>query len=59
MVAPNKYHVEAYNIAYELEEHVIQKLEPGQKISDVYESGVRWLEKKKPNMLDNMTKSFG
>lgn len=59
MVAPNKHHIEAYNVAYELEEFIIQKLEPGTKIADVYDAGVKWLEKKKPDMMENMTKSFG
>ncbi|XP_055357882.1 FACT complex subunit SPT16-like [Paramacrobiotus metropolitanus] len=59
MVAPTKYHVEAYNVAYDLEEYIIKKMEPGVKLCDIYEAGVKWLEKKKPDMVDHMTKSFG
>jgi nucleosome binding factor SPN SPT16 subunit len=59
MVAPTKSQLDAYNIAYDLEELVIKKLEPGVKLSDVYSAGIRWLKAKKPEFVDNLKKSFG
>ncbi|GAU95532.1 hypothetical protein RvY_07133 [Ramazzottius varieornatus] len=59
MVSPTKSHLEAYNIAYELEEFLIKKMEPGQRISDVYDAGVKWLTTKRPEFVDNVSKNFG
>lgn len=48
-----------YNFLLNLEEEVLKKLQAGIKLSEVYESGHDYVKKEKPNLLDNLTKSFG
>ncbi|KAF4519024.1 hypothetical protein B566_EDAN009787 [Ephemera danica] len=43
----------------ELEEHLLTKLQAGVKLSELYESGVEFVQKSKPNLLDNFTKNWG
>ncbi|CAH0557604.1 unnamed protein product [Brassicogethes aeneus] len=48
-----------YNFLVQLEEEVLKKMQAGTKISEVYEAGVDYLKKEKPQLLDNLTKNFG
>ncbi|OQV21600.1 FACT complex subunit spt16 [Hypsibius exemplaris] len=59
MVAPTKSQLACYDIAYELEEHIVKKLTAGARLCDVYEAGIAWLREKKPDLLENVKKNFG
>ncbi|XP_063359714.1 FACT complex subunit spt16 [Cydia amplana] len=48
-----------YNFLLNLEEEVMKKLVAGAKLSAVYEAGLELAKKEKPNLVDNLTKSFG
>lgn len=48
-----------YNFLITIEEEIIKKLVANTKLSDVYEAGVNFVKKEKPNLLDNLTKNFG
>lgn len=48
-----------YNFLVNLEEVVIKELTAGTKLSDVYEAGVNYVKKEKPNLIENLTKNFG
>lgn len=42
-----------------MEEEILKKLTSGTKLSDVYETGVKFVKDQKPSMLDHLTKNFG
>lgn len=48
-----------YNFLLQLEEEILKKLVAGTKLSDVYETGVKFVKDEKPDMLDHLTKNFG
>ena len=48
-----------YNFLTNLEEEVLKKLMSGTKLCDVYEVGVNYVKKEKPNLLENLTRNFG
>lgn len=48
-----------YNFLLNIEEEVMKKLVSGAKLSAVYEAGLELAKKEKPNLVDNLTKSFG
>lgn len=48
-----------YNFLVDLEEELIKILQAGVKLCDVYQGGVDYTKKEKPNLIDNLTKSFG
>lgn len=48
-----------YNFLLELEEEILKKLVAGTKLCDVYESGIKFAKKEKPNLTENLTKIFG
>nr|XP_022905193.1 FACT complex subunit spt16-like [Onthophagus taurus] len=48
-----------YNFLLNLEEEVLKKLTNGTKLCDVYESGLAYVKKEKPNLVENLTKNFG
>lgn len=48
-----------YNFLLQLEEEILKKLVSGTKISEVYETGVKYVKDEKPEMLDHLTKNFG
>ena len=50
---------ENYNFLLQLEEEVLLKLTAGKKLSEVYETGVKFVKDQKPAMLDHLTKNFG
>lgn len=48
-----------YNFLITIEEEIIKKLVANTKLSEVYEAGVSFVKKEKPNLLENLTKNFG
>lgn len=59
LVNPTDKVQEHYNFVLNMEEELIKKLVPGAKLNEVYESGVAFAKKEKPDLIDNLTKSFG
>ncbi|OWR42080.1 FACT complex subunit spt16 isoform X2 [Danaus plexippus] len=48
-----------YNFLLNLEEEVMKHLVSGAKLSAVYEAGLALAKKEKPELVDNLTKTFG
>ncbi|XP_050666094.1 FACT complex subunit spt16 isoform X2 [Leptidea sinapis] len=48
-----------YNFLVNLEEEVMKNLVAGAKLSAVYEAGLAMAKKEKPELVDNLNKSFG
>ncbi|XP_066141627.1 FACT complex subunit spt16 [Euwallacea fornicatus] len=48
-----------YNFLLQFEEELLKKLQAGVKLSEVYEAGLSYVKKEKPNLVDNLTKNFG
>ncbi|XP_049866709.1 FACT complex subunit spt16 isoform X2 [Pectinophora gossypiella] len=48
-----------YNFLLNLEEEVMKTLIAGVKLSAVYEAGLALAKKEKPDLVDNLTKTFG
>ncbi|XP_066250840.1 FACT complex subunit spt16 [Euwallacea similis] len=48
-----------YNFLLQFEEELLKKLQAGVKLSEVYETGLSYVKKEKPNLVDNLTKNFG
>uniref|UniRef100_A0A1L8E2L1 FACT complex subunit n=1 Tax=Nyssomyia neivai TaxID=330878 RepID=A0A1L8E2L1_9DIPT len=48
-----------YNFLIDLEEEILRKLTPGEKLCDVYEAGLAYAQKTKPNLVDNLVKTYG
>ncbi|CAG9585733.1 unnamed protein product [Danaus chrysippus] len=48
-----------YNFLLNLEEEVMKHLVSGAKLSSVYEAGLALAKKEKPELVDNLTKTFG
>ncbi|CAH0718833.1 unnamed protein product, partial [Brenthis ino] len=48
-----------YNFLLNIEEEVMKKLVAGAKLSSVYEAGLELAKKEKPELVDNLTKTFG
>lgn len=40
-------------------EELLKKLQAGTKLSDVYNTGVDYTKKHKPDLVDKLTKNFG
>lgn len=59
LVNPTDAVQENYNFVLNLEEELLKKLVPGTKLSDVYDTGVAFAKKEKPNLVDNLVKTFG
>ncbi|KAK4879994.1 hypothetical protein RN001_008140 [Aquatica leii] len=59
LVNPTEQIQNNYNFLLNVEEEVLKKLQAGIKLSDVYEAGYSLVKKEKPNLIDNLTKSFG
>ncbi|XP_034175937.1 SPT16 homolog, facilitates chromatin remodeling subunit dre4 isoform X2 [Osmia lignaria lignaria] len=59
LVNPTKQIEDNYNFLLQLEEEILKKLIAGVKISEVYETGVKYVKDEKPEMLDHLTKNFG
>ncbi|XP_018319533.1 FACT complex subunit spt16 [Agrilus planipennis] len=48
-----------YSFLLSLEEEILKKLHAGVKLSEVYEAGYNFVQKEKPELLNNLTKTFG
>ncbi|XP_041977304.1 FACT complex subunit spt16 isoform X2 [Aricia agestis] len=48
-----------YNFLLNLEEEVMKRLVSGAKLSAVYEAGLELAKKEKPDLVENLTKTFG
>ena len=59
MVNPTETMQKNYEFLLEVYEKVIQKLQAGTKLCDVYDEAFSYIKSKKPEMLDNFTKSVG
>ncbi len=59
LVNPSDTLQDQYNFLVNLEEELLKVMIPGKKLSDVYETGVSFAKKEKPNLVDNLTKTFG
>ena len=42
-----------------MEEEILKKLTAGTKLSEVFDTGVKFVKDQKPSMLDHLTKNFG
>ncbi|BES95500.1 FACT complex subunit (SPT16/CDC68) [Nesidiocoris tenuis] len=59
LVDPSDTVQENYNFLLDLEEELLRVLQPGTKLSQVYNVGIEFTKKKKPNLLSALTKNFG
>ncbi|GFU78575.1 FACT complex subunit SPT16 [Trichonephila clavipes] len=59
MVNPTKEQEELYNFTLSLQEEVMQKLQHGVKLCDVYSAAVAFVEKNRKELLDKMVKNLG
>lgn len=50
---------DTYELALELQQHVMQSLKPGVSFSSIYEKAVEFLNTKKPSLLKHLAKSVG
>ncbi|CAG2061750.1 unnamed protein product, partial [Timema podura] len=48
-----------YTFLVNLEEELLKTLQAGTKLCDVYEAGVNYVKKEKPDIVDKLTKNFG
>lgn len=48
-----------YNFLLDLYEELLKKLQSGTKLCDVYNAGIEYTKKNKPNLVDKLTKNFG
>ncbi|KAK6982924.1 FACT complex subunit SPT16-like isoform X1 [Biomphalaria glabrata] len=59
LVNPEEPIQKVYEFLVQLEEEVINKLQHGVKLSDVYDAGLALVKKEHPELEDKMIKSFG
>ncbi|XP_015604415.1 FACT complex subunit spt16 isoform X1 [Cephus cinctus] len=59
LVNPTKAIEDNYNFLLQLEEEILKKLVAGTKISEIYDTGIKFVKNEKPNMLDHLTRNFG
>lgn len=59
LVNPTDRVQDHYNFVLNLEEELLKKLVPGTKLNEVYETCVAYAKKEKPELVDNLTKTFG
>lgn len=48
-----------YNFLVDLEEELLKTLQAGKKLCDVYNAGLEFAKKEKPQLVDKLTKNFG
>jgi nucleosome binding factor SPN SPT16 subunit len=58
-VDPKKDQEENYKVLLAVHDCVIKSLKPGVKLSEVYDTAVNFLKKKKPALVDSFVKSLG
>lgn len=59
LVNPSDKVQENYNFVLNLEEEILKKLVHGTKLSAVYEAGIEYTKKEKPDLMDRLVKTFG
>lgn len=59
LVNPSDTIQENYNFVLNLEEELLKNLIPGNKLHEVYESGLEYAKKEKPELVDRLVKTFG
>merc|ERR1711988_404169 len=59
LVDPKEDVQQNYELLLEVFEELADKLRHGVKLSEVYDAGVALVKKKKPELVDKLTKSFG
>ncbi|ALC43184.1 dre4 [Drosophila busckii] len=59
LVNPTETMQENYTFLVNVQEEILKLLVPGAKLCEVYEKSLAYVKKEKPNMVDNLTKSFG
>ncbi|XP_064071632.1 FACT complex subunit spt16 isoform X2 [Vanessa tameamea] len=59
LVNPTDHVQSNYNFLLNIEEEVMKHLVAGAKLSSVYEAGLALAKKEKPELVDNLTKTFG
>ncbi|KAL1500922.1 hypothetical protein ABEB36_006341 [Hypothenemus hampei] len=59
LVNPSEAVQTNYNFLLQLEEELLKKLQAGVKLCEVYDCGIAFVKKEKPEMIDNLTKNFG
>ncbi|KAH8380500.1 hypothetical protein KR009_011142 [Drosophila setifemur] len=59
LVNPTENMQENYTFLVSVQEEILKLLVPGTKLCEVYEKTQAFVKKEKPNMVDNLTKSFG
>lgn len=59
LVNPTDKVQDNYNFALNLEEELLKKLVPRVKLSEVYDTCLAFAKREKPNLVDNLTKTFG
>lgn len=59
LVNPSDQIQKNYTFVLDLEEELLKLLVPGKKLSEVYESGIAYVKKERPDLVDNLVKTFG
>ena len=59
LVDPTQEQKDLYQFLLSLEEEIINKLQDGVKLSEVYQHAVDFVEKKDKNLVEKMTKNLG
>lgn len=59
MVNPSEEQKDIYTFLVDLQEHIIEKLKDGVKLSDVYTDGVTYATEHRKGLIENLTKTFG
>lgn len=59
LVNPTQEVQDNYEFLVNLQEELLKKMIVGNKLAEVYDAGISYVQKEKPKLLDNLTKSFG
>ncbi|KAJ9590632.1 hypothetical protein L9F63_016343 [Diploptera punctata] len=59
LVNPTDAIQENYNFLLGLEEEILKKLTDGTPLNAVYDAGIKYAEKEKPDLVSNLTKNYG
>ncbi|KAH8274963.1 hypothetical protein KR018_003444 [Drosophila ironensis] len=59
LVNPTEAMQDNYTFLVNVQEEILKLLVPGAKLCDIYEKTVAFVQKEKPSMVGNLTKSFG
>ncbi|GAB0094238.1 FACT complex subunit spt16 [Sergentomyia squamirostris] len=59
LVNPTEAVQKNYEFLVDLEEEILKKMIPGEKLCEVYDAGLAYAQKTKPNLVDSLVKTFG